>query len=324
MSGAFGSTSVDAIKGKAVSPGTYSAGQVLRYDGTKWVNAQINLSTDVTGVLPLTQGGTGASTQSAAINNLLPTQSGNTNKFLQTSGTAVLWADAPVTGMNALTGDVTATGTGTVSATVQRIQGRSIATATPANGQVLKWNGASSMWEPFTDSDSGGTVTNVMTGTGLTGGPITTTGTIAIATGGVGTAQLADGSVTNTKIASVDASKLTTGTIPVARLPVLTCPTDFDLVTSGSTAFNPFCISISYSTTSVLNAAGYCAQIGADLCSSGDLAKACSVGKVPLAASLWATGPVVSNYALYFTGSSCLGFASDLATNLKNYRCCWR
>jgi hypothetical protein len=47
-----------------------------------------------------------------------------------------------------------------------------------------------------------GSVTNVATGTGLTGGPITTTGTISIAGGGVGTAQLADGSVTAAKINS--------------------------------------------------------------------------------------------------------------------------
>lgn len=54
-----------------------------------------------------------------------------------------------------------------------------------------------------------GTVTNIATGTGLTGGPITTTGTIAIANGGVGTTQLADGAVTQSKLETV--SGLTAG-----------------------------------------------------------------------------------------------------------------
>jgi len=49
---------------------------------------------------------------------------------------------------------------------------------------------------------SGGTVTSLIAGTGLTGGTITTSGTIGIASGGVGTAQLADGSVTLAKIAA--------------------------------------------------------------------------------------------------------------------------
>jgi hypothetical protein len=50
------------------------------------------------------------------------------------------------------------------------------------NGQVLKFNG--SAWACAADATGagGGTVTSVGTGTGLTGGPITTTGTINLAT----------------------------------------------------------------------------------------------------------------------------------------------
>lgn len=47
------------------------------------------------------------------------------------------------------------------------------------SGQVLKWNGSN--WVPQADNNSGGTVTSVATGAGLTGGPITSTGTIALA-----------------------------------------------------------------------------------------------------------------------------------------------
>ena len=50
----------------------------------------------------------------------------------------------------------------------------------------------------------GGTVTQVDTGTGLTGGPITSTGTISIDAGGVGTTELADDAVTFTKMQNIN------------------------------------------------------------------------------------------------------------------------
>ena len=46
---------------------------------------------NLTNALALTQGGTGATAQGAAANNILPTQTGNTGKFLSTNGTDVLW-----------------------------------------------------------------------------------------------------------------------------------------------------------------------------------------------------------------------------------------
>ena len=63
---------------------------------------------------------------------------------------------------------------------------------------------------PLGGAPGAGTVTSVATGTGLTGGPITTTGTISVANGGIGSAQLADGAVTFAKIAdgSIGPTKL--------------------------------------------------------------------------------------------------------------------
>ena len=56
-------------------------------------------------------------------------------------------------------------------------------------GQVLRTDGAGRLaWA----TPSGGSVTSVATGAGLTGGPITTTGTVSIATGGVANAMLAN------------------------------------------------------------------------------------------------------------------------------------
>ncbi len=62
--------------------------------------------------------------------------------------------------------------------TVSKIQGIAVSGTNPTNGQVLQYNGTS--WTPTTPS-SGGSVTSVATGTGLTGGPITTSGTISLA-----------------------------------------------------------------------------------------------------------------------------------------------
>jgi hypothetical protein len=87
---------------------------------------------------------------------------------------------------------------------------------------------SSGQWRQF--SLSGG-VTEVNTGTGLTGGPITSIGTISIANTGVTAATYGSASsvpvfavnaqgqltsVTNTSIA-LDASAITTGTLPVSR-----------------------------------------------------------------------------------------------------------
>ncbi|MFO1303331.1 MAG: tail fiber domain-containing protein [Burkholderiales bacterium] len=50
-----------------------------------------------------------------------------------------------------------------------------------ANGQITRW--ISGAWSCSNDSDSGGTVTSVATGTGLSGGPITISGTLSLAPG---------------------------------------------------------------------------------------------------------------------------------------------
>jgi hypothetical protein len=69
-------------------------------------------------------------------------------------------------------------------------------------GKVLGTDGTNLQWQ----TPATGTVTSVGAGTGLTGGPITTSGTLSVANGGVGTAQLAGGAVDQSKLntASVD------------------------------------------------------------------------------------------------------------------------
>jgi hypothetical protein len=79
----------------------------------------------ITGItdLAVADGGTGASTAAGGLNNLLPTQTGNANKYLQTDGTNATWdavtlSTADITGTlpvaNGGTGVTSSTGTGNV------------------------------------------------------------------------------------------------------------------------------------------------------------------------------------------------------------------
>lgn len=65
-------------------------GQVLQYNGTSWVNADINALPDQTGQTGkfLTTDGT---TASWAIVNALPDQTGNAGRYLTTDGSTASW-----------------------------------------------------------------------------------------------------------------------------------------------------------------------------------------------------------------------------------------
>src|SRR5205085_2680681 len=62
-----------------------------------------------------------------------------------------------------------------------KLQTRAVSVAAPVTGQVLGWNGNNSFWEPM--STAVGSVTNVINGVGLTGGPITSSGTLNVDVG---------------------------------------------------------------------------------------------------------------------------------------------
>jgi len=82
---------------------------------------------------------------------------------------------------------------------------------TPAVGDVLtveNLTGSDATLEWAAPTGEPGTVTEITTNNGLTGGPITDTGTIGIANEGVGTTQLADNSVTFAKMRDIDQNRL--------------------------------------------------------------------------------------------------------------------
>ncbi|MFQ5469965.1 MAG: hypothetical protein ACE5EH_06600 [Gammaproteobacteria bacterium] len=75
-----------------------------------------------------------------------------------------------------------------------------------AGSNKVHWDNLTGVPAGFADgvddnAGGSGTVTNIATGAGLTGGPITTTGTVSVATGGITSTMIADGTVTVTDMA---------------------------------------------------------------------------------------------------------------------------
>ena len=62
---------------------------------TSAIQTQIDSKKDDFSVLPISEGGTGQTTSVAALNALLPSQSGNSGYYLQTNGSASAWAEVP-------------------------------------------------------------------------------------------------------------------------------------------------------------------------------------------------------------------------------------
>ncbi len=137
--------------------------------------------------------------QTVAANTVSATASRSYALQLNASGQGVInvpWTDTTYSTATSAVNGLIKLG----SDTAQTVAANTV-TATASRSYALQLNasGQAVVNVPWTDTNSGGTVTNVATGTGLTGGPITTTGTISLANTAV-----TPGSYTNTNI-TVDA-----------------------------------------------------------------------------------------------------------------------
>ena len=83
------------IANLALPSQTGNANRYLQTNGTTASWDAVNISTaDITGTLPIANGGTGQSTANNAINALLPSQISQSGKFLTTDGINTSWATA--------------------------------------------------------------------------------------------------------------------------------------------------------------------------------------------------------------------------------------
>lgn len=98
----------------------------------------VTLAGDVTGMAATT---VVAALQGIAVSTTDPT----TDQVLKYNGTQ--WAPATLSAVTSVTlgGDVTGN---SATATVAKLQGRTVASTSPTNGYVLTWNNGASQWEP--------------------------------------------------------------------------------------------------------------------------------------------------------------------------------
>jgi hypothetical protein len=104
--------------------------------------------------LAVADGGTGASTATAALNNLLPSQTSNANKYLQTDGTNATW-------------DAVSLSTADITGTLPVANGGTGVTSSTGTGNVVLSN-SPTLVTPALGTPASGTATN------LTGLPIST------------------------------------------------------------------------------------------------------------------------------------------------------
>jgi hypothetical protein len=159
---------------------------------------KVGLTTHISGTLPLTNGGTGATTQAGAANAVLPSQSTNNGKYLTTDGANVSWATVTagvgtvtsvsgtgtVSGVT-LTGTVTSSGSltlgGTLAVTASNFASQTANTFLSApNGSagVPTFRAIVAADVPTLNQNTTGTAANV-------------TGTVAVANGGTGATSAA-------------------------------------------------------------------------------------------------------------------------------------
>lgn len=187
------------------SPLPIASGGLGNNTGSGAALTSLNASNISSGTLALARGGTGASTNSAARVNLLPSYTGNAGKILalNVGGTDVEWVSAggsgTVNSVNASTsisglsfsgGPITSSGTLTLSGTLGAQGGGTGLTSPGTAGNVLTSNGTAWVSQAFTFS-----------------------GTLAVANGGTGQNTYTDGQllIGNSSTGGLAKANLTAG-----------------------------------------------------------------------------------------------------------------
>jgi hypothetical protein len=149
--------------------------------------------------LAVADGGTGASTATAALNNLLPSQTSNANKYLQTDGTNATW-------------DAVSLSTADITGTLPVANGGTGVTSSTGTGSVVLSN-SPTLVTPALGTPASGTATN------LTGLPIST----GVSGLGSGVATFL-GTPSSANLASAVTDETGSGALVFANSPTLVTP----------------------------------------------------------------------------------------------------
>ncbi len=149
--------------------------------------------------LAVADGGTGASTATAALNNLLPSQTSNANKYLQTDGTNATW-------------DAVSLSTADITGTLPVANGGTGVTSSTGTGSVVLSN-SPTLVTPALGTPASGTATN------LTGLPIST----GVSGLGTGVATFL-GTPSSANLASAVTDETGSGALVFANSPTLVTP----------------------------------------------------------------------------------------------------
>jgi hypothetical protein len=132
---------IDTHIASTLNPHSVTATQVGLGSVNNTADTAKTITGDVTGTLG---GSTVAKLQGRTVATTAPT----TGQTLTWNGTSSQWEPQTDSDITSLTGDVTASGTGAVAATVARIQGVAVAATAPTSGQILTYNSGASNWAP--------------------------------------------------------------------------------------------------------------------------------------------------------------------------------
>ena len=149
--------------------------------------------------LAVADGGTGASTAAGALNNLLPSQTSNANKYLQTDGTNATW-------------DAVSLSTADITGTLPVANGGTGVTSSTGTGAVVLSN-SPTLVTPTLGTPASGTLTNA------TGLPIST----GVSGLGTGVATFL-GTPTSANLASAVTDETGSGALVFANSPTLVTP----------------------------------------------------------------------------------------------------
>lgn len=244
--GGTGNTNANAGFNALVPSQNAQSGKYLKTNGadTGWSNIDISTS-DVTGILPVFNGGTGASTSSDALVNLLPSYTSNANKVLSinSTGTGVEWSEVAGTGTVISVGLAAPTGFDVTNSPITLDGTLTLAFST---GYSLPTNASQSTWDTaygwgdhsvagYLLSTTAGTTYVSLTGsyadptwiTSLAGSKISgnisgnaanVTGTVVVANGGTGATTLTgyvkgNGTSAMTASATISGTDIDGGTI---------------------------------------------------------------------------------------------------------------